>query len=156
MDDKGFVLTGRDLDDYIYRVAGCVGEFWTKICRAHVFPEARLDDHQLLEDGIRFGKGLQLVNILRDIPQDLRNGRCYVPRESLAAAGLTPENLLLPENESRFRPVYDKLLAAAGEHQHRAGNSGPAGGRSREWGAAARSADRVFDPGCDNRKLDRA
>ena len=55
--------TAAELDDYTYRVAGCVGEFWTKMCRAHLFPNARLDDAQLLADGIRFGKGLQLVNI---------------------------------------------------------------------------------------------
>ena len=30
--------------------------------------------------GIDFGKGLQLVNILRDLPADLRQGRCYLPR----------------------------------------------------------------------------
>ena len=67
--------TAVELDDYTYRVAGCVGGFWTKICRAHLFPGAKLDDTQLLVDGIRFGKGLQLVNILRDLPADLKNGR---------------------------------------------------------------------------------
>jgi farnesyl-diphosphate farnesyltransferase len=104
------------LDDYTYRVAGCVGEFWTKICRAHLFPQAHVDDELLLSKGIRFGKGLQLVNILRDIPQDLRNGRCYVPRQSLAAAKLSPESLLLPENETLFRPLYEQFLAIAQEH----------------------------------------
>src|SRR5580704_5609945 len=66
--------TAAELDDYTYRVAGCVGGFWTKICRAHLFPKARLDDAQLITDGIRFGKGLQLVNILRDLPADLKKG----------------------------------------------------------------------------------
>ena len=108
--------TAAELDDYTYRVAGCVGEFWTRMCRAHLIAEAAIDDDSLLRKGIRFGKGLQLVNILRDIPQDLRNGRCYVPRESLTAASLTPESLLLAENETRFRPVYNQFLAAAGEH----------------------------------------
>jgi farnesyl-diphosphate farnesyltransferase len=108
--------TAAELDDYTYRVAGCVGEFWTRMCRAHLIAQADIDDDVLLGKGVRFGKGLQLVNILRDIPQDLRNGRCYVPRESLGAADLTPENLLLPENESRFRPVYNRILAAAAEH----------------------------------------
>src|SRR5262245_11301673 len=56
--------TDPELDDYTYRVAGCVGEFWTKMCRTHVFPHAPLDDALLLADGVRFGKGLQLVNIL--------------------------------------------------------------------------------------------
>ena len=32
--------TDEELDDYTYRVAGCVGEFWTKMCRAHLFPRA--------------------------------------------------------------------------------------------------------------------
>ena len=32
--------TDDELDDYTYRVAGCVGEFWTKMCRAHLFPQA--------------------------------------------------------------------------------------------------------------------
>jgi farnesyl-diphosphate farnesyltransferase len=112
----GALETPEELDDYAYRVAGCVGEFWTKMCRAHLLVGEGIDDKSFLAKGIRFGKGLQLVNILRDIPQDLRNGRCYVPRQSLAAAGLTPENLLSPENESRFRPVYDKLLDTASDH----------------------------------------
>ena len=104
------------LDDYTYRVAGCVGEFWTKTCRARLFPGSPLDDEALLRDGIRFGKGLQLVNILRDIPADLRNGRCYLPATALAAGGLTAEDLFLPANESRFRPVYETYLGRAQAH----------------------------------------
>ena len=58
------VALGNDseLDDYTYRVAGCVGEFWTQMCCAHLFPEKPLDDAWLLKNSIRFGKGLQLVN----------------------------------------------------------------------------------------------
>src|SRR5204863_9598771 len=70
--------TDAELDDYTYRVAGCVGEFWTRICRAHLFPKAKLDDAWMLAQSVRFGKGLQLVNILRDLPADLRLGRCYL------------------------------------------------------------------------------
>ncbi len=33
--------TDAELDDYTYRVAGCVGEFWTKMCLAHLFPKSR-------------------------------------------------------------------------------------------------------------------
>jgi farnesyl-diphosphate farnesyltransferase len=86
--------TESELDDYLYRVAGCVGEFWTRICRAHVFPWARLDDAGLLENGVRYGKGLQLTNILRDLPRDLRAGRCYLPITRLSSVGLRPEDLL--------------------------------------------------------------
>ena len=108
--------TAAELDDYTYRVAGCVGEFWTKMCRAHLFPQARLDDAQLLANGIRFGKGLQLVNILRDLPADLRKGRCYLPAEKLEPAGLIPEVLLSPANEAKFLPLYHRYLDAAESH----------------------------------------
>jgi farnesyl-diphosphate farnesyltransferase len=102
-----------ELEDYTYRVAGCVGEFWTKMCRAHLFPKARLDEAELINDGIRFGKGLQLVNILRDLPADLKKGRCYLPMEKLEPAGLLPETLLSPATETKFLPLYHRYLDEA-------------------------------------------
>ena len=108
--------TDDELDDYTYRVAGCVGEFWTKICRAHLFPQAPLDDAFLLANGVRFGKGLQLVNILRDVATDLRHGRCYLSVERLAASNLKPEDLLQPRNEPRLRPLYRAYLDRAEAH----------------------------------------
>jgi farnesyl-diphosphate farnesyltransferase len=108
--------TAAELDDYTYRVAGCVGEFWTKMCRTHLFPNARLDDAQLLADGIRFGKGLQLVNILRDLPADLKKGRSYLPKDKLEPAGLLPEVLLSPVNEVKFRPLFHEYLDRAESH----------------------------------------
>ena len=108
--------TAAELDDYTWRVAGCVGEFWTKMCRAHLFPKARLDDAQLLANGIRFGKGLQLVNILRDLPADLRKGRCYLPAEKLDEAGLPPAALLSPANEAKFIPLFHRYLDLAESH----------------------------------------
>lgn len=106
----------EELDDYTYRVAGCVGEFWTKICRAHLFPNAALDEQKLLRDGVRFGKGLQLVNILRDLPKDLRQHRCYLPADELAAAELSPGDLLDPANEPKLRPLYNRHLDLAAAH----------------------------------------
>jgi farnesyl-diphosphate farnesyltransferase len=108
--------TAAELDDYIYRVAGCVGEFWTKICRAHLFPNMKLDEKQFIVDGIRFGKGLQLVNILRDLPADLKNGRCYLPTQRLDEAKLLPEVLLSPANEAKFLPLYHRYLDEAESH----------------------------------------
>jgi farnesyl-diphosphate farnesyltransferase len=108
--------TEEELDDYTYRVAGCVGEFWTRMCRAHLFPGEAIDDERLLENGIRFGKGLQLVNVLRDVPRDLREGRCYIPRSRLAPAGIEAEELLRSDSMARFRPVYDEYLSLAGQH----------------------------------------
>jgi farnesyl-diphosphate farnesyltransferase len=108
--------TDAELDDYTYRVAGCVGEFWTKMCRAHLFPKAALDDAFLLANGVRFGKGLQLVNLLRDLAADLRQGRCYLPADRLTVAGLKPEDLLQPTNEPRLRPLYHGYLDRAEAH----------------------------------------
>ena len=105
-----------ELEDYTYRVAGCVGEFWTKICRTHLFPKVSMDEAPLLAKAVRFGKGLQLVNILRDLPRDLRQGRCYLPADKLAEYGLAPADLLDPANESRLRPLYDRYLDQAQGH----------------------------------------
>ena len=108
--------TAAELDDYTYRVAGCVGEFWTKICRAHLFPEVQLDEKKLIADGIRFGKGLQLVNILRDLPADLKNGRCYLPTQRLEEAKLFPQILLSPATANHFLPLYHEYLDKAESH----------------------------------------
>lgn len=105
-----------ELDDYTYRVAGCVGEFWTKMCRTHLFPRAKIDDAFLLQHGVRFGKGLQLVNILRDLPADLRKGRCYVPQDRLAEIGLTPAELMHDSNWPRFHGLYFQYLNMAEAH----------------------------------------
>jgi len=115
------LLNEGELDDYTYRVAGCVGEFWTRMCEAHVFHAMELDILTLSiphfdQLSVRFGKGLQLVNILRDLPVDLRRGRCYLPEGKLRAAGLAPADLLKPENEPRLRPLYDTYLNAARAH----------------------------------------
>lgn len=108
--------TPAELDDYTWRVAGCVGEFWSKLCRAHLFPRAKINEAQWLADAVRFGKGLQLVNILRDLPADLRNGRCYLPAQNLSALGLAPADLLDPANEPRLRPLYRRWLETAAAH----------------------------------------
>jgi farnesyl-diphosphate farnesyltransferase len=93
-----------------------VGRFWTRICLAHQFSIAPDSRPSFEELGVRFGKGLQLVNILRDIPADLAKGRCYLPSEKLAAIGLIPADLLQPANEAKFRPVYNHYLDLAEAH----------------------------------------
>ena len=102
-----------ELVDYTYRVAGCVGDFWTRLCCAHLRPLPVMGLAECVALGVNFGQGLQLVNILRDLPRDLRQGRCYLPADELRAAGLLPGDLLEPRNEGRLRPVYDKWLAQA-------------------------------------------
>ncbi|MBI1178070.1 farnesyl-diphosphate farnesyltransferase [bacterium] len=102
--------THSGLEDYTYRVAGCVGVFWTRMVQAHLFHLAPMYESLLLKNGVWFGQGLQLINILRDLPRDLRRGRCYFPKDKLDEVGLQPEDLLDPENEDRFRMIYDAYL----------------------------------------------
>ena len=105
-----------DLDRYTYHVAGCVGGFWTDLMCAHRKALGNWNIQQMSEIGIRFGKGLQLTNIVKDIAHDLRKGRCYIPETMLAEAGLKPHDLLDHNNLSRFRPVLSQLVRMAVEH----------------------------------------
>ena len=106
----------EDLDRYTYYVAGCVGEFWTDLMCAHRKALALWKVREMSEVGVRFGKGLQLTNIVKDITHDLQKGRCYVPAPMLAEAGLTARDLLDQRNRTRFQPVLSKLVRMAVEH----------------------------------------
>ncbi len=78
---QGHVQVGcdADLERYCYQVAGSVGEFWGVVGVNADHRYSSYDAEALRVYGVRYGKGLQLVNILRDLPEDLRNGRCYLP-----------------------------------------------------------------------------
>ena len=99
------------LEEYTYLVAGCVGEFWTKICFLAWPNYARLSEDEMLSLGKDFGKGLQLVNILRDYPVDLQAGRSYLPVQNLEEVALNP-TLALSEWE-RWRQRASGYLEAA-------------------------------------------
>lgn len=74
------VLSDEQTRLYTYRVAGCVGRFWTRLGSATM--GARFCDPaqvELMEEaGVRYGCGLQLVNILRDRGEDAARGRSYL------------------------------------------------------------------------------
>ena len=50
----------------------------------------------MFEYGVKFGKALQMINILRDIPSDLSIGRCYIPENSLEGTDLFRRTCLNP------------------------------------------------------------
>ena len=121
----GALDTLDDLDRYTYLVAGCVGEFWTDVMNSHDPAVRNWDRERLVDLGVRFGKALQMTNVIRDVPKDLRAGRCYVPREMLESAGLTPEALMKPAASEDARPVLAALVrraldfyVSAGEYIH--------------------------------------
>ena len=114
--DIGALADRAALDRYIYLVAGCVGEFWTEMTMAHDRALRHWDAEASAAGGVRFGKALQLTNVLRDTPRDLRKGRCYMPANELAALGLAPSDLLRPESSGRAWPVAASLVRLALEH----------------------------------------
>jgi farnesyl-diphosphate farnesyltransferase len=100
------LATAADLDEYTFLVAGCVGEFWTRLCFRHLPKFAELDEQEMLDLGKRYGMGLQLINILRDAGSDLRAGRCYFPEDELAAVHMRAAQIV--REPDRFQPIYQK------------------------------------------------
>jgi len=103
--------TAADLEEYTYLVAGCVGEFWTRLCFRHVHEFASRTEDEMLALAKRYGMALQLINVLRDAGSDLRAGRCYFPEYELNAAHLTPSQTL--SEPERFQPIYRAWLEKA-------------------------------------------
>jgi farnesyl-diphosphate farnesyltransferase len=106
----------EELDRYTYLVAGCVGEFWTKMTYAHLPGRLKGSPEMMLPRGIRFGKALQMTNVLRDCGKDLRIGRCYLPATMLDRFGLSPQDLLLPDASLCARPLLFELLEKTLDH----------------------------------------
>jgi farnesyl-diphosphate farnesyltransferase len=65
---------------YTYMVAGCVGEFWTELGYAAMGERFCAGARQdiMMKAGVRYGQGLQLINILRDMEEDAGRGRHYL------------------------------------------------------------------------------
>lgn len=103
--------TEDELSDYTWLVAGCVGEFWTALCERHLPSFATLPPEEMRQLGRQYGMGLQRLNILRDVGEDLAAGRCYWPAETLTQAGLTPLELKNathrddPVTRQKFNPL---------------------------------------------------
>ena len=103
--------SAADLDEYTYLVAGCVGEFWTRLCLRHLRDFANLIPDEMLALGRRYGMGLQLINVLRDAGSDLRSGRCYFPEDELREVGLSAAQIL--SRSDRFQPIYQRWMEKA-------------------------------------------
>jgi phytoene synthase len=84
-----------DLTTYCYGVASTVGLMSMHIVGFHS-PEA-------VPYAIRLGVALQMTNILRDIGEDFRNGRVYLPQDELAAFGLSEADLARGQVSPRWR-----------------------------------------------------
>ncbi len=112
-DNPGALESREELRHYAYMVAGVVGEYWTEMLAAHFPILTSLDLAEMTRLGVALGRGLQLINILRDLPRDLANGRCYLPANDLARAGLSPAELLKPECQRRVKPLFLEIARLA-------------------------------------------
>lgn len=108
--------TEAELDLYTYYVAGCVGAFWTELQVAHIPALKGWDLEEKSAAGIRFGKGLQLTNILRDARKDFAIGRCYFPRSRLEQEGLRLEDLRRDTETQPLGRLFRAYLQPTLEH----------------------------------------
>ena len=74
---SGKIPSEEELDQYLYLVAGSVGEFLTKMAAFYFKNFSKESLRRMTQWGINYGKGLQLVNILRDRSEDQERDRCY-------------------------------------------------------------------------------
>ncbi len=100
-----------ELENYCHLMGGAPGVFWSRLIASHVTISA--EKNLFLSWGKDIGDALQMVNILRDLPRDLRIGRCYFPEEELQTHGLTAPELLEQINSPRFEPIKQAWIAWA-------------------------------------------
>jgi phytoene synthase len=97
--------TWEDLRHYCYRVAGTVGLLTA--------PVLGCTQSSALLRAVELGIAMQLTNILRDVGEDARQQRVYLPLADLAAFGCTPESLLAGRPTGRFRELMAFEIARA-------------------------------------------
>jgi len=90
---------------YCHRVAGVVGQI-----SAGIFGYRHA---QTLEYAEHLGIAFQLTNIIRDVGEDARRGRVYLPADELARHGLTPEDILACKGGEAFRAMMEEQAARA-------------------------------------------
>lgn len=96
--------TWAELETYCEGVASTVGEMCTYVFGVPGGPETRM---RALRYARTLGVAMQLTNILRDVGEDARRGRCYLPAEDLEMFDLTPDDVLRNAalgRDERWRP----------------------------------------------------
>ena len=101
----------KSLNLYCYRVASVVGEI-----AAAIFDGARSEhDRDIRRYAHELGLAFQLTNIIRDVGEDARRGRIYLPQDELARFGVTEADLLngrdTPEFQALMQFQYERALA---------------------------------------------
>lgn len=111
-----FLKSMKDLDEYTYYVAGTVGHLLTSLF-AHFSNKITPVVVQRLEKfSESFGKGLQMVNIIRDINTDLKRGQSYIPDDILRKYRLTRKSIYEQQNSAQAEQMFNELIQMAIEH----------------------------------------
>ena len=95
----------KELSLYCRRVAGAVG-----MLSIHAFGAKEAAARDL---AVALGEGLQLTNILRDLDEDAAEGRLYLPREELDAAGIACHDPAGVLDQPALAKVCDSLAERA-------------------------------------------
>lgn len=113
------------LEGYCYRVAGVVGLMMT-----HIFGYR---DERCFSQALALGNAMQLTNILRDVDEDYRRGRVYLPQDELVRFGVTEEQIAERRVDEAFRRLMRYQVARARSYYRRAEEGIPwlVGGSSR-------------------------
>jgi phytoene synthase len=72
-------------------------------------------DRAAIRYAVKLGVALQLTNILRDIGEDSRRGRIYLPQEDLTRFGYSPDELRRGVINERLRALLDFEIGRANE-----------------------------------------
>ena len=115
LDLHGGLATMKDMDDYCYYVAGCVGEMLAKLF-CHYSPEIAQDREQLLKLAVSFGQGLQMTNILKDIWDDAERGVCWLPQDVFTETGFDLKQLTPETDDPNFKLGLEHLVSIAHGH----------------------------------------
>lgn len=104
--------TVHQLERYCHYAAGIVGIMLTRLFHHYWGNDVWPIDRRRLHMGKRFGRGLQITNIIKDHPADLLDGRCFIPRRVADACGCDAAMLLQPSLPLPVRRVIVRRAAA--------------------------------------------
>lgn len=111
----------KELNLYCYRVASVVG-----LLSASIFGYS---DRKTLKYAHDLGLAFQLTNIIRDVGEDARRGRIYLPADEMARFGVTEADLLQGRETDQVRQLLAFQIARAQEYYDRAMAELPAADR---------------------------
>ena len=99
--------TWEELDRYCYRVAGTVGLMMMRVFGS--------EDPEAEPRALDLGRGMQLTNILRDVAEDARARRIYLPEREREKYGVRAEDLLMGRKSGHWAEFMQFQVSRARE-----------------------------------------